>query len=190
MWWFFRSTTVWEELPVAMDQLPQTGHPARPVHGWGGEADHQPPCHCWQQVGCMLVLLIWVLSVQLNQELQTVLFFFSPNKLLSYDSESIPVSNITREPMHWCISSRVHEFHALSYCVWQCWVLIDALPSSHLEFSPCFIFVSWDIDDLEILCATSHDKRFRNFFRINGDFKSPRKHPICYRRHCSRFSNL
>ena len=39
-----------EELPVAMDQLPQTGHQAGAVHGGGGEADHQPPRHCWQQV--------------------------------------------------------------------------------------------------------------------------------------------
>jgi hypothetical protein len=51
----YRSAAVWEELPVAMDQLPQTGHPARAVHGGGGEADHQPPRHCWQQVGCKFV---------------------------------------------------------------------------------------------------------------------------------------
>lgn len=45
---------MWEELPAPVDQLPETGHPARAVHGGGGEAHHQPARHCWQQVGsCM-----------------------------------------------------------------------------------------------------------------------------------------
>jgi hypothetical protein len=39
-----------EELQAAVDQLPQTGHQARAVHNRGGEADHQPPRHCWEQV--------------------------------------------------------------------------------------------------------------------------------------------
>jgi hypothetical protein len=45
-----------EELQAAVDQLPQTGHQARAVHGRGGEADHQPPRHCWEQVRLQVCL--------------------------------------------------------------------------------------------------------------------------------------
>jgi hypothetical protein len=37
-----RVEQVWQELPAAVAQLPPAQHPARRLHGGGGQADMQP----------------------------------------------------------------------------------------------------------------------------------------------------